>query len=52
MQDPSTKKEEVVKAAGNDMDEQVNIHPVIPITDDMDETDPDYLFHDMDGGEG
>ncbi len=52
MQDPSTKKDEAVQARATGITEPVNQQVVAPLTDDMEEKDPDYLFHDLDGGEG
>jgi hypothetical protein len=52
MQDPSTKKEEAVKANPKGITEPVHELAAAPVTDDMEEKDPEYLFHDLDGGEG
>ena len=50
MQDPSTKKEEAVKPAENTNDPQQE-QPTAQLTDDIEEN-PDYLFYDVEGGEG
>ena len=51
MQDPSTKKEEAVTAAENNMDELAPGKPAAQTEDETEENTED-LFHDMDGGEG
>ena len=51
MQDPSTKKEEAVTAAENNMNELVPEQSSTESADGMEE-DPDYLFYDEEGGEG
>ena len=51
MQDPSTKKEEAVTAAENNINELIPEQPAAQSADSMEE-DPDYLFFDEEGGEG